>query len=388
MMKKDRREFIKKSATTATLPFVAFTSTINLTGCQEPTSVKTRTKFDWPPEEGPDTPKICMMCPLDADEERIRRIKQLGVNYINISGISSAWKEEELRAGMDHLKENGLIPLIRMHDVGRNIVLGREGRAAEIAVFQESLRVAGACGLPAVEYNFYVDRLIEGYYEMPGRGGSIVTGYDYSHVKDLSAKPEIGIHQGEEIWKNLQYFLESVIPVAEEAGVRMALHPNDPVAQVAHESDQIMASLDNWKRLISLVDSPANGITFDPGVTREMGEDPAEVCQYFGSRDRINHMHFRNITVDIPYDKYVECFIDEGNANLFAVMREVFKNGYNRGILPEHAHLLDYDREYTLKILNRELTGGSHAGGGGGGYAGDVFNIAFTRGLMWSVMSM
>lgn len=91
----------------------------------------------------------------------------------------------------------------------------------------------------------------------------------------------------------------------------MALHPSDPVAQVAHQSDHIMARFDNWKQLITLVDSPANGITFDPGVTREMGEDPAEVWSYFAQRDRINHMHNRNVTVDIPYDKYEECFIDE-----------------------------------------------------------------------------
>lgn len=386
-MKKDRREFIRKSAAVASLPLAAITSMAEFTGCRESNTDEVPARMKWPPREGPDTPKICMMCPLDADEDRIRRIKQLGVNYVNISGISSVWKEEEFRAGMDHLRENELTPLIRMHDIGRNIVLGREGRDAEIAVFQESLRVAGACGLPTVEYNFYVDRLIEGYYEMPGRGGSVVTGYDYSKAKDLPAKPEIGIHKGEELWENLEYFLEAVIPVAEKAGVRMALHPNDPVAQVAHESDQIMARLDNWKRLISLVDSPANGITFDPGVTMEMGENPAEVCQYFGSRDRINHMHFRNVTVKVPYDQYVECFIDEGNANLFAVMQEVFKNGYVRGILPEHAHIIDYDREYASKIKNRDLTGGPRAGGGGGGYAGDVFNIAFTRGLMWSVMS-
>jgi mannonate dehydratase len=239
-----------------------------------------------------------------------------------------------------------------------------------------------------VEYNFYVDRLIEGYYELEGRGGAVVTGYDYSRVKDIPAKPEIGVHKAEEIWINLKYFLEAVIPVAEKAGVRMALHPNDPVAQVAHQSDQIMANLTNWKRLVTLVDSPSNGITFDPGVTREMGEDPAEVCSYFASRDRINHMHYRNVTVDKPYDKYVECFIDEGYGNLFEVMQEVFKNGYTRGILPEHPHLMDYDRDYAKKILGRDLTGGPAAGGGGGGYAGDVFNIAFTRGLMWSVMSL
>jgi mannonate dehydratase len=383
-MQKSRRNFLKNSAATAMYPFIA---TSGLPGLLQ-VAVKKKEKKDWPPREGTTTPKICMMCALDAKEDRIRMIKQLGVNYINISGVTAAWKEDEMRAGIEYLKKNGLIPLIRMHSVSSNIVLGRPGRDADIEVFQNSLKVAGASGLPTVEYNFYVDRLIEGYYEMEGRGGAVVTGYDYSRVKDIPAKPEIGVHKAGEIWTNLKYFLEAVIPVAEKAGVRMALHPNDPVAQVAHQSDQIMANLANWKRLITLVDSPSNGITFDPGVTREMGEDPAEVCRYFASRDRINHMHYRNVTVDIPYDKYVECFIDEGYGNLFEVMQEVFKNGYTRGILPEHPHLMDYDRDYAKKILGKDLTGGPAAGGGGGGYAGDVFNIAFTRGLMWSVMSL
>jgi len=375
-MIKNRRNFIKAAAATAVFPFGAASE-----------FRPAHSKKTWPPSEGPATPKICMMCPLDADEDRIRRIKQLGVNYINISGGMSGWKEDEMRSGMEHLKKNGLTPLIRMHSVSPAIVLARPGRDADIDVFRESVRVAGACGLPTVEYNFYVDRLIEGYYETSGRGGAGVTGYDYSRAKDIPAKPEIGIHKADAIWANLKYFLDAVIPVAEKAGVRLALHPNDPVAQVAHQSDQIMANVTNWKRLITLVDHPANGITFDPGVTREMGEDPAEVCDYFASRDRINHMHYRNVTVDLPYDKYTECFIDEGQGNLFAVMQAAFKNKYSRGILPEHAHLLDYDREYASKVQNRQMDGGPASGGGGGGYTGDVFNIAFTRGLMWAVMS-
>src|SRR5436190_12739688 len=116
----------------------------------------------------------------------------------------------------------GLTPLIRMHSVSPAIVLARPGRDADIDVFRESVRVAGVCGLPTVEYNFYVDRLIEGYYEMPGRGAAGVTGYDYSKVKDIPAKPEIGVHKAEEIWDNLTYFLKAVIPAAEKAGVRMA----------------------------------------------------------------------------------------------------------------------------------------------------------------------
>ena len=73
------------------------------------------------------------------------------------------------------------------------------------------------------------------------------------------------------------------------------------------------------------MNSPSNGITFDCGVTREMGEDPVAVCRYFGSRDRINHVHFRNVTVRKPYEKYSEVFIDAGEINMFAVMKELVK---------------------------------------------------------------
>ncbi|MBK9677801.1 MAG: mannonate dehydratase [Saprospiraceae bacterium] len=111
-----------------------------------------------------------------------------------------------------------------------------------------------------MEYNWYVDRLTDGYFEVEGRGGSGITGFDYSKVKDLPAKPEIGIRKAEEIWANLEYFLKAVIPAAEKAGVRMACHPNDPVSQQSHGSDQILANLAGLKRLITIVDSPSNGM--------------------------------------------------------------------------------------------------------------------------------
>ena len=76
--------------------------------------------------------------------------------------------------------------------------------------------------------------------------------------------------------------------------------------------------------------SKSNGITFDCGVTRELGEDPVEVCRYFGSRDRINHVHFRNVRVQKPREKYMEVFLDEGQVDMFAVMKELVRQKYPR----------------------------------------------------------
>ena len=131
-------------------------------------------------------------------------------------------------------------------------------------------------------------------------------------MKDLPPLPEEGAHTLDEMWTNITYFLKAVVPEAEKAGVRLALHPNDPPAPISRGSQQIMGTVDGWKKLIAIVNSPSNGITFDCGVTREMGGDPVEVCRYFGSRDRINHVHFRNVKVQKPYERYTEVFIDEG----------------------------------------------------------------------------
>ncbi|MEP7372712.1 MAG: mannonate dehydratase [Chitinophagaceae bacterium] len=393
-MKKNRRDFIKNTSAMAALSFGGIGAASAKWMNEDDAVLKPRDKIvQWPLAEGPNTLKIVLGCPLNADVKQMRRLKQIGVNHVSTGGWTNQealsnpkpWKINELQGYMNMFKENGLTLINLMHPVGTNIVLGREGRDAEIEIFKESLRVASVCGLPNVEYNFYVDRLVEGYYETEGRGGSGLTSFDFSKVKGLAPKPEVGIHKAEEIWANLTYFLKAVIPVAEKAGVRLALHPNDPVSQTSHGSDQIMANLAGWKRLITIVDSPCNGITFDCGVTREMGEDPVEVCKYFASRDRINHVHYRNVISEIPYDKYTEVFIDEGQVNMFAVMQELMKQGYKRGLYPEHPHILDYDREHAG---GDKRSGGTAGGGGGGGYAGEVFNVGFARAMMYAVMSV
>ena len=228
-------------------------------------------------------------------------------------------------------------------------------------------------GLPVIEYNFYAHRLVEGYYAETGRAGAGLTAFDYARVKDLPPLPEEGAHNLEEMWSNIAYFLRAVVPVAEESGVRLALHPNDPPAPLSRGSQQIMARVEGWKRLISIVPSPCNGITFDCGVTREMGHDPVEVCRYFGSKDVINHVHYRNVRLEKPNEKYTEVFIDEGVNDMYAVMKELVRQKYPRLIYPEHPRALDYDRERAdFKPYYP----------GGGGYAAYAYNVGYARAML------
>src|SRR5258705_6821767 len=380
MMKNNRRDFIKKSSSLAAALSVVGLSTYAASGESDSKTSITEKKIEWPIADNPNTPKICVALTIDADEKMMRKVKQTGVDHVLMNGPKIPWTEEGLRTIMDRFKNNGLTVINMMISGHPNTIYGREGRDAEIKNIQDSLRAAGAAGLPVVEYNFYAHRLMEGYYEKIGRGGAGYTAFDYAPVKDLPAKSEIGKHTSAELWNNITYFLKAVIPVAEKAGVRMALHPNDPPIPVSHGSDQIMATLKDWKRLISIVDSPSNGITFDCGVTREMGENPIEVCKYFGQRDRINHVHYRNVIVEEPYLKYAEVFLDEGQVNMFNVMKELIGMKYKRGLYPEHPRALDYDREHPAGVRNQYP--------GGGGYTGETYNVGFTKAMMLAVLSM
>lgn len=378
-MKDNRRDFIKKSATMA-----AAVSVAGLAGCTGPekkeSEIVAQKQVNWPVLEGPETPKLCVGG-SGSDEKRMKDIKQMGVDYILGGGGPIPWKEETLRASMDKAKANGLTIINLMIGGHPNCIYGREGRDEEIAKIKESIVAAGKVGIPVVEYNWYIDRLMEGYYYKEGRGGSGITAYDYAPVKELPAKPEIGVYTAEQVWDNITYFLKAIIPVAEQAGVRLALHPNDPPAAISHGSPQIMGSFEGWKRLLDIVKSPVNGMTYDPGVCKEMGEDPVEILRYIGSRNQINHAHYRNVTTQIPYDKYEEVFFDIGEVNMFAVMKEFFNVGYKGYIYPEHGRFFTRDAEFP----------GYKAGSGypgGGGTTGEVFNVAYARAMMQAAMSI
>ncbi len=312
------------------------------------------------------------------DEAGMRRVKQLGVNDVLMGGPAIPWQERDLRALMDKLKAGGLTLGNLMIAGFPKTLYGKPGRDEEIEKIQQSIRAGGRAGLPVIEYNFYAHRLVEGYYAETGRAGAGLTAFDYARVKDLPPLAEEGAHTLEEMWSNIAYFLKAVIPVAEESGVRLALHPNDPPAPVSRGSQQIMGSVEGWKRLINIVPSQCNGITFDCGVTREMGQDPVEVCRYFGSKDVINHVHYRNVRVQTPNEKYTEVFIDEGVNDMYAVMKELLRQKYPRLIYPEHPRALDYDRERSdFKPYYP----------GGGGYAAYAYNVGYTKAMLQACLA-
>jgi mannonate dehydratase len=346
-----------------------------------------------------------------------QRIKQLGVTHLLGVNFGGGWTEENIRRTIQNAKDAGLVAYNAMINVPSSVIYGRDTRAKDLEPFIASIEAAGKAGLPVAEYNFYAHRIVEGYYEGVGRANSGYTEFDYElevlvnpdgslanpmyrdangqltpetlaafpnakkmKLKDLPPLPNEGAHNLTEMWANITYFLKAVIPVAEKAGVRMALHPNDPPAPISRGSQQIMGTVAGWKHLIEIVNSPANGITFDCGVTTEMGDNAVVVADYFASRRRINHVHYRNVHVVKPYERYTELFIDAGQCDMFGVMKALVRNKYTGTIYPEHPRALDTDRD--------RVAPGGRIGGypGGGGPTGITFSVAYTRAMMQAAL--
>ena len=373
-----RRSLIKGACSTAALAVAA-------PGAVLP-SIAAETAYSGPhgpgmPQEGPSTPKLgAPMNYRDITDKAMREVKQLGVNTVLGGGPKMPWQEAELQATVDKLKTGGLTAGNMMIAGFNNCIYGRAGAARdqEIEDFKSSVRAAGKVGLPVIEYNWYAHRAIEGYYYEEGRGGAGLTAFNINKVEKLPTVPEEGMHSSEELWKNITYFLQAVIPTCEQSNVRLALHPNDPPIAMTRGSGQIMASVEGWKKLITVVNSPANGITYECGVSREMEADPVEVAKYFGTRDRINHCHYRNPVVRVPNNDYTETFIDQGENNMLAVMRQLIKVNYTRMIYPEHERALDYDRDAGIRNQYP----------GGGGYTGMVFDIAYARAMFQAAIML
>jgi mannonate dehydratase len=306
------------------------------------------------PQEGPDTPKLTIYMDNMLDEAEAIRIKQLGINWIDAQAVpEQPWGMDYLQPRVDALKKHEMhigIMMIRWSYQGgmdpemSKIVYGLPGRDEEIAKIKQTIVNCGKLGIPVVEWNFYNHRATDGYKTVPGRGGAGYSEFKYDRMKDLPPLPAEGVHTYDETWKNMTYFLKEVVPVAEKNNVVLSVHPNDPPSPMSRGSAQVLNSFSDWKRLVETVNSPSNCMTWDCGVTRELGEDPIVVGNWLASRNRIGQVHFRNVVMRKPREDYTEVFPDDGDNDMFEVMKLLVKNNYKRLIFPEHPRGLDIDK--------------------------------------------
>ena len=264
-------------------------------------------------------------------------------------GVGDVWDEDLLMRIRDRIEAFGLRATVTALGLSGNIVMGKDGRDDDLEIIKANIEIAGRLGIRVLTYNFTALRASEGYGGQIGigRGGADLRDFDYDRIKDLPPLDSVGVHSMEEMWDRVAYFLEAVIPTAEKAGVKLAVHPNDPPVPVYRGVAQPMGDVEGMQRLIDVVDSPSNCVFFDTGVMTEKGADAVEMIRYFGSRDRIGTVHFRNVKVDVPRFKYVEVFHDEGDCDMFACIQAFHEVGYDGLIDPDHTPGIDGDTEDT-----------------------------------------
>lgn len=213
--------------------------------------------------------------------------------------------------------------------------LGLPGRDEQIDQIITQIRAMGKLGVPTLCYNWMaLSSWGRTSVDIAGRGGALVTGFRAADTEGMPALVEPGEVTEPQMWEALQYFLDSVIPVAEEAGVRLGMHPDDPPRPHDRNLPRIMRSPEAYRRLMSLYFSPSNRITFCQGNFALMGQDLPTLIRDFGGQDQIAFVHFRDVRGTA--DDFQETFHDEGQTDLPECMRAYAEVGFSGPMRPDH----------------------------------------------------
>ncbi len=297
----------------------------------------------------------------DSSDEALPVLAALGVNHIcstlPSARLDAAWSVEGLTRLRERVESFGIrlemVPLpLSSSYISKSenpyIMLGKSPeRDREIDEICQMIRNSARAGIPALKYNLTILGVVR-TEPTRGRGGARYSTFLYDQAAQDPPLTEAGPVSDDEEWERITYFLQRVIPVAEEHKIRMACHPHDPGMprdRGFRGVHRVLGSVDGLKRFIEISPSPYHGLNFCQGTVSEMlatpGEQIFDVIRYFGGRGKIFNVHFRNIKGG--FLNFQETFPDDGDVNMIRALRVYKEVGYDGMLMPDHVPRIDGD---------------------------------------------
>lgn len=323
--------------------------------------------------------KFTMLLPPKLDQRKWTLAKQIGINYVitkampELSGKPAPYHPDALRQIQSEFAEAGfsLYGLEGDQFDMAPIKLGLPNRDEYIDHYRQMLRNMGQLGIRLLCYNFMAGI---GWFrtriDIPERGGALVSEFNAADASTMA--PEDQRVTETQLWDNLFYFLDAVMPVAEENGIEMALHPDDPPVSPLKGIGRILTSAAAFDRILQRYPSPSNGITFCQATFKTMGEELKTIAEPWFRDKRVFFLHLR----DIEGHKFHfrETFHDNGPTPMAALLQFYHRLGFTGPLRPDHAPLMYGE------------TPGTFSGGISAGYeiTGKIFAIGYLKGICHS----
>jgi mannonate dehydratase len=283
-----------------------------------------------------------------------------GVGPINGDCIGvPLWSYEDMAGIVRMLSRHGL-RVAAMENLSPNfwsdILLDGPNKRAQMEGLKKLVRDAGRAGIPVIGYNFSIAGVWGWQRERVARGGATTAVFALDEIdaerpipdgmvwnmryRDaVPGAPVVSVSEAE-LWERLEWFLKELVPVAEEAGVRLAAHPDDPPVARLRGSARLVNSHEKYDRLLDLVPSAANALEFCIGSLQEMREgDIYETTRRFARSGAIAYVHFRNVRGKVP--AYVESFVDDGDVDMAEIVRVLRDEEFDGVLVPDHVPELD-----------------------------------------------
>lgn len=300
----------------------------------------------------------------ELSDERLQFIKQCGCDdfQMNTPALPGAgrWEYEDISQLVQRATDAGL-RLMSIENVPKTfvdkIMLGLPGREQQLDNMAYTIRNLGRAGVPILGYAFMPTGVWRTSNTTPVRGGATATSFHYQTALAVEAgdKTNFGIwatveidreYSEEEIWDNYCWYMERILPVCEEAGVRMALHPDDPPVPTLGGVGRVFRNFENFRRAIETFDSPMHGLDFCHGCWSEMrgGEGVLDAIRFFGERGKLLYIHLRDVKG--PVEDFTECFLGDGNCSPVETIRMLKEIGFNGFLIPDHVPRMVDDTDW------------------------------------------